>query len=420
MNRHHSPPWRPSSVGAPVVPPRGFLCWLASLTIAAASVAASPARQPARPTGRGGAQPTRSAAGNPDRSRAGNTATPTTAPSAATLSPELQKLLATYRDPKASADDRAKAVDQMLDQGEAGARLAAETVGADFKAKRAAYLKQFEKAAGEVARQGQTPKPAGAKAPAVSPEVAKLRRDVLGLSQTSGRLTEEQIKQYGDPAMKRLTELLPVPKADAVLSSDANLKPQREEALALAMLGQKAVDKLPEAARKKLAAATVLPESGQAETELKADEDLAASLVLPMTAKDRTVMTGNVAEAKKLQPAEAESIFKLNLIRLRLGLNALAIDPKLCEAARTHSKDMKVHNFFDHESPVRGRETPWKRAQQAGTNASGENIFEGNERADVALDGWWHSPGHHVMMLGPHRRVGAGRYETYWTQMFGQ
>jgi uncharacterized protein YkwD len=75
--------------------------------------------------------------------------------------------------------------------------------------------------------------------------------------------------------------------------------------------------------------------------------------------------------------------------------------------------------FFAHESPVSGRETPWKRAQAAGTTASAENIAAGTDSGGGAVQMWWHSPGHHKNMLGGQPRTGLGRYERHWTQLFG-
>jgi uncharacterized protein YkwD len=103
-----------------------------------------------------------------------------------------------------------------------------------------------------------------------------------------------------------------------------------------------------------------------------------------------------------------------------IGLRPVRLDPKLCEAGRGHSKDMAEKNFFAHDSPVSGKETPWKRAQLAGTSANAENIFVGSKSPQAANKAWWYSPGHHVNMLNPgSQRGGMGHHEGRWTQMFG-
>ena len=40
------------------------------------------------------------------------------------------------------------------------------------------------------------------------------------------------------------------------------------------------------------------------------------------------------------------------------------------KAALNHSEDMSKHNFFDHDSPVKGRRSFGDRAAEAGTTAS--------------------------------------------------
>ena len=127
----------------------------------------------------------------------------------------------------------------------------------------------------------------------------------------------------------------------------------------------------------------------------------------------------NIPLAQKIDPLEAKGILILNLMRVRFGIGALALDPKLCLAAHGHSSDMKELKFFAHDSPVAGKETPWKRAELAGTSAHAENIYTGSEKPADAIEGWWHSPGHHANMLGESHRVGLGRAGSLWTQMFG-
>jgi uncharacterized protein YkwD len=107
-------------------------------------------------------------------------------------------------------------------------------------------------------------------------------------------------------------------------------------------------------------------------------------------------------------------------MRNLLGLNALAIDLALCEAARDHAKDMERLKFFSHESPVAGKKTFSERAARFGTTASAENICFGYHDGTAAQRAWFHSPGHHRNMLAPNRaRIGVGRSGVYYTEMFG-
>jgi uncharacterized protein YkwD len=92
----------------------------------------------------------------------------------------------------------------------------------------------------------------------------------------------------------------------------------------------------------------------------------------------------------------------------------------LCEAARDHSEDMQVNRFFAHESPLPGKKTPWDRAKNFGTSASGENIYMGSSDPHGANMGWFYSPGHHKNMFNAGQvRIGLGCTGSHWTQMFG-
>ena len=136
-----------------------------------------------------------------------------------------------------------------------------------------------------------------------------------------------------------------------------------------------------------------------------------------------TVREGPVPRSRlveRIDPEEAAGIRDLNRIRLLLGLNVVAIDVKLCRAARDHSHDMRTKKFFSHTSPVPGKATPAARARRMGTSANAENIAAGTKTGPGANRMWWHSPGHFKNLLAGHRRIGLGRDEKTWTQMFGR
>ena len=106
-------------------------------------------------------------------------------------------------------------------------------------------------------------------------------------------------------------------------------------------------------------------------------------------------------------------------MRHKAGLPVLLIDVKLCLAARGHSQDLHEKGFFSHLSPVPGKATPGDRSRLAGTTGEAENISMGRSSPQEAIAGWWYSPAHHQNMMAGHKRVGLGRHEKHWTQMFG-
>jgi uncharacterized protein YkwD len=143
-------------------------------------------------------------------------------------------------------------------------------------------------------------------------------------------------------------------------------------------------------------AATAQPEASTASTTLDAEEQLFVNLI--------------------------------NQYRQQNGLNALAIDSSLQNAAEWMSTDMGENNYFSHTDSL-GRD-PFQRMNAFGYNYNtwkGENIAAGTSSAQVAFDLWKGSPGHNSNMLNASYRVmGIARDDTpgsgygwYWTNDFG-
>jgi|GEM_PF-278960 len=246
-------------------------------------------------------------------------------------------------------------------------------------------------------------------------EVQELRDAVLNLAKDE-QLAKEQIVAKADPAMLRLAELLLVNRAD-ILAKYPELPKQRA---ALRELGgywetcMTALDEfhsgVPDQPRQKPSFAEFL----------KREEELAVKLAGPITDQDRQVLAVNTRHETHMDPEEARCLLELNLLRTLLGLNALAFDKALLAAARDHSHDMEELNFFAHESPLEGKKTSWDRAKNFGASANGENIFLGSLQGLDAHLAWFHSPGHFKNQLGGHARVGIGRQNRHWTQLFGR
>ena len=124
-------------------------------------------------------------------------------------------------------------------------------------------------------------------------------------------------------------------------------------------------------------------------------------------------------------PAAAEVVRLVNLARATAGCGALRVDSRLTTAARLHSEDMALRNYFSHTS-LDGR-SPWDRLEAQGyTAGSGENIAAGQSTPAAVMDAWMKSTGHRANILNCSSRaigVGIGRggsYGTYWTQDFGR
>ena len=215
--------------------------------------------------------------------------------------------------------------------------------------------------------------------------------------------------KIGDPALKRLRELKILTIAE-ILAAEPKLEPMRSEILAIAKQRDYCIDAL-----------LLLDDEAKpfGSADVIVFEEQSATSALGPPADHMAILRQNVTIGRTVPAAEVEAIRDMNQYRMLIGLRPCLIDPKLCDASRGHSKDMAERNFFAHDSPVAGKETPWKRAALAGTNANGENIYGGGN-GKAANRAWWHSPGHHINMLNPGaRRVGMGTHGNKWTQMFG-
>lgn len=222
---------------------------------------------------------------------------------------------------------------------------------------------------------------------------------------------KEAVKNRSEPAVTELRELL-LPSAQRILRiAGAPLGSQRGRVLRLGEF------------RDGILRAAVAIEDATTVTRVKEEEQKLASAHSDLDRDGLRIMEKNrrIAEEKMIPEGERRGIEELNEIRLLVGLNALVLDPGLCEASRGHSEDMATLKFFSHTSPVEGKESFGQRAALAGTTSSGENIYMGSTNPKSANRGWFRSPGHHKNMFHPaQRRIGLGNYGRHWTQMFGR
>jgi uncharacterized protein YkwD len=139
-----------------------------------------------------------------------------------------------------------------------------------------------------------------------------------------------------------------------------------------------------------------------------------------------TIVLGEQDENPGSDASANEIVDLVNAIRLEYGLEPLASDPLLAQAAQAYAQRMAEMNFFDHVDPHTGT-MPWDRAEQAGYAWSfiAENLAAGQFTPESVVDGWMNSPGHRANILSPDpTEIGVGIYEgglfgIYWVQLFG-
>lgn len=240
--------------------------------------------------------------------------------------------------------------------------------------------------------------------------VRELRAEFMRVKGLGEGAMKAELKKVSMPALQELQRLLTPTPDQLVAAGGQSLAALQQSAKSFARFRDQALD-----AALSTTASDSVSSLADAEQKIARDHSGLDRDGLRILEKNR-----NIAEDDQVPADEAAGIEECNLWRLYLGLNALTLDPKLCNAARDHSKDMAEKGFFAHDSPVPGKGTPWARAKLAGTTASAENIYAGGSNPAAANRGWFFSPGHHKNMFGGHRRIGLGHYRGKWTQMFGR
>lgn len=241
-------------------------------------------------------------------------------------------------------------------------------------------------------------------------EIRKHRAAFMEVYQLGEGPMKPLLKTTSMPAVKALKKLIRPGANEIFATAPLALENQRKMILVLAKFRDAIVD-----------TAVLHDQEAAQKTIIQTEKDTIASFGgLPRDGLRIMKENDKIAEKEKVPADEREGIREVNEWRLLLGLNALVIDSKLCDASRGHSEDMNKEKFFAHESPVPGKRTPWDRAANEGTKASGENIYMGSQSPASANKGWFYSPGHHKNMFkSNHKRIGLGRYGGHWTQMFG-
>lgn len=154
--------------------------------------------------------------------------------------------------------------------------------------------------------------------------------------------------------------------------------------------------------------------------------------LIPLTA------TLDLDGPEEIAREEEDLVAAINAERTSRGLEALAADSLLRDAACAHSREMCELSYFNHRSPTPGAATPIDRylgalhsdgEKKPASALVGENIFFASVTNDVYNAQYAHqslmaSPGHRRNILEPRfTKVGVGVYRDpegrFWvTEMF--
>lgn len=118
--------------------------------------------------------------------------------------------------------------------------------------------------------------------------------------------------------------------------------------------------------------------------------------------------------------ATGDVVRLVNDIRAEEGLQPLQGDAKLAKAAVRRAAHCARQGRISH---VGWLDALRKVGLRVGSRAFGENLAQGQDRADEVVRDWMASPGHKANILArDYRRIGVGVAEGYgdrfWAQVF--
>ena len=129
--------------------------------------------------------------------------------------------------------------------------------------------------------------------------------------------------------------------------------------------------------------------------------------------------TASDAPEQPAAASDAEAVWtQVNAAREAAGLDPLALDDALCEAAQVRAEELA--QVFDHTRP-NGEScfTVLDEVDVGDYHTAGENIAMGYGDADSVMDGWMNSPGHRANILNEDfSRIGVAHAGQGWVQLF--
>lgn len=117
---------------------------------------------------------------------------------------------------------------------------------------------------------------------------------------------------------------------------------------------------------------------------------------------------------------EEKEIFDItNILRIRYHRQPLTWGPGAAHAAYLHSREMKLRNYFSHDSKWSGDLKTRLKREGILFQSAGENIAARYTDAAAVTMGWLNSPDHRSNMLSPDfTQLGVGAFTNEYTQDF--
>lgn len=131
------------------------------------------------------------------------------------------------------------------------------------------------------------------------------------------------------------------------------------------------------------------------------------TLTPELCAADALPSSDTASDTPLPTPLVAADLYEaINRERTATGLPALTTHPLLEVSACTKADDMVVKNYWSHTAP--DGTNPWQVIERAGYlyQMAGENLAQGHQTAQAAVDAWMKSPGHRENIVGNYSEMG--------------
>ncbi|KKI93959.1 membrane protein [Bacillus sp. SA1-12] len=141
-----------------------------------------------------------------------------------------------------------------------------------------------------------------------------------------------------------------------------------------------------------------------------------------VTYRGELIEANEIGEEKwgKIEDGAEQQILSItNVIRARHDVPSVKWDDPTSEVAFLHSQDMKVNDYFSHESPTEGTLVDRLADLDVKYEMAGENIAAQYVDGIAASEGWLNSKGHRETLLNEEfTHLGVGVDGLYYTQNF--
>jgi uncharacterized protein YkwD len=143
------------------------------------------------------------------------------------------------------------------------------------------------------------------------------------------------------------------------------------------------------------------------EKKIVAKEEMRPEPTVPAASTPVAPKPAAVPTADFATDTEARILTLMNAERDTEGLAALTNDARLTKLAKSHSADMLVRDYFDHDDPEGCSSSCRANAASYEWSAIGENIYmtdgyglSSEKEAAMVVEGWMRSNGHRANILG--------------------